>query len=453
MAMTLFGKMVDCQKPFHLTLINIAFAKLEETARNTIANFFSAQTALGSKHAASLSQHIGAIPEEPSSQSAQSVQSSQKSNILSQSSSSAVSPTSVKRKHSFGLDSFLVKKKKEAGAGVARPAEESTRRDELQRAGNCSRGGVEAIEVGCHDAESVHGTPTSSVPTDVDPEVFSQLPPEIQQEILGTVPPRKSAELRATVTSSASYSATRSDLCQERQGEARTEKTVVVSKKKPLFSPTKSSERKTMMPPTVEAHSKREQCSRNIYSVDITHDCGSDSQRHKDTTAAARKPHQPSGSVEVPVCETIDSVDDKPHRSINESSVVEDVHGHQSSTPELVMNSVTTNIPQGQGVQSERSVLLSSSYSEKVNTDSGKSANSSPLISSLNHRKMAVPRGVAPDVFSALPPDIQREVAAEIAIQKHNIDTTENSDTGQRRTQAKSPAVKMNSMLKYLKKM
>ena len=41
LAMALFNKLVNTKKPFHLTLINVAFAKMEEKSKNTITNFFS----------------------------------------------------------------------------------------------------------------------------------------------------------------------------------------------------------------------------------------------------------------------------------------------------------------------------------------------------------------------------------------------------------------------------
>ena len=39
--MALFNKLVDTKQPFHLTLINVAFAKMEEKSKNSITNFFS----------------------------------------------------------------------------------------------------------------------------------------------------------------------------------------------------------------------------------------------------------------------------------------------------------------------------------------------------------------------------------------------------------------------------
>ena len=39
--MVLFNKLVDTKQPFHLTLINVAFAKMEEKSKNSITNFFS----------------------------------------------------------------------------------------------------------------------------------------------------------------------------------------------------------------------------------------------------------------------------------------------------------------------------------------------------------------------------------------------------------------------------
>ena len=39
--MALFNKLVNTKQPFHLTLINVAFAKMEEKSKNTITNFFS----------------------------------------------------------------------------------------------------------------------------------------------------------------------------------------------------------------------------------------------------------------------------------------------------------------------------------------------------------------------------------------------------------------------------
>lgn len=45
LAFGLFGKMVNTQEPFHLTLINVAFAKMEDKSKNAITNFFSPKSA------------------------------------------------------------------------------------------------------------------------------------------------------------------------------------------------------------------------------------------------------------------------------------------------------------------------------------------------------------------------------------------------------------------------
>ena len=42
--MALFNKLVNLKEPFHLTLINVAFAKMEEKSKNAITNFFSPQS-------------------------------------------------------------------------------------------------------------------------------------------------------------------------------------------------------------------------------------------------------------------------------------------------------------------------------------------------------------------------------------------------------------------------
>ena len=41
LAVSLFNKLVNTREPFHLTLINVAFAKMEEKSKNSIANFFT----------------------------------------------------------------------------------------------------------------------------------------------------------------------------------------------------------------------------------------------------------------------------------------------------------------------------------------------------------------------------------------------------------------------------
>lgn len=43
LVMSLFNKLVDVKKPFHLTLMNVAFCNLTERNKNSISHFFSPQ--------------------------------------------------------------------------------------------------------------------------------------------------------------------------------------------------------------------------------------------------------------------------------------------------------------------------------------------------------------------------------------------------------------------------
>ncbi|XP_053405434.1 DNA polymerase iota-like isoform X2 [Mercenaria mercenaria] len=55
LAYSLFTKMVDIKSPFHLTLINVAFAKLEQKSSNDISNFFSPKKSPNSRSTAQCS--------------------------------------------------------------------------------------------------------------------------------------------------------------------------------------------------------------------------------------------------------------------------------------------------------------------------------------------------------------------------------------------------------------
>lgn len=78
------------------------------------------------------------------------------------------------------------------------------------------------------------------------------------------------------------------------------------------------------------------------------------------------------------------------------------------------------------------------------------------LLSKFSSEIMSVPAGVAPDVFASLPPFLQREVAADVALQRHNMATSlveSNNFQGLvKKAKGKGCPNQSHSMLNYLKR-
>ena len=91
--------------------------------------------------------------------------------------------------------------------------------------------------------------------------------------------------------------------------------------------------------------------------------------------------------------------------------------------------------------------------SKAAHTSRGKSfLATSSIAKPFIKTKLSAPKGVALDVFSALPPEIQREVAAEMAIEKHSAATSGENNIIHPKFAHKNPTKKVNSMLNYLQK-
>ncbi|KAL8615934.1 hypothetical protein ACOMHN_034610 [Nucella lapillus] len=425
MAMTLFHRMVDIKQPFHLKLISVAFTKLEETTNNIAAFFTSQPSALSTLTSSrDCDQHSDtdpcATPKAPQ----------QHPKTPAKSATDNTTVDYPKRRLSGNLSSFFAKKQKveetvcdltESGGKSGRKREDST----------------ESQTAGCSDSAG-----DVTLPAGVDPDVFIQLPEEIQQEILRNVPRPHSDRNTVPMESSVSLqnstdkvtvpcaSEFRNGDSSSTSGEQkRPDGSFCVQTKKAIFSP-----KKDKIPDSsfVRSVSHPEKLLRSD-THDQTHDCS-------------------HTGLETKHAEYSESKDDHSLKSKNldflPSGCVSEQRTHNTQTTRVggvTIDSMFQNLQQ-------KSPPCSKTYGARSSPVRGKKKS---LIDSIHNPKMSVPKGIAPDVFSALPPDLQREVAAEMAIQKHNAATSSslgNLDFFLKKTQAKSPAKQANSMLNYLKK-
>ena len=186
--------MVDVKSPFHLTLINVAFAKLEQKSSNDISNFFSPQksTCQSDVNNASCSQNTAdtfiAVPKESdtSNKSIGSVLESGKN-----------SPRLSPKKKVSGIEKWFVKQGSDQSAqatcstGITNDfpgIKKSLKR--LSSDNRCNEndaGNVAKRKCDNYSREGRFKLPSNIaelLPPDLDLNVFLELPPDIQKDIL-----------------------------------------------------------------------------------------------------------------------------------------------------------------------------------------------------------------------------------------------------------------------------
>ena len=274
-----------------------------------------------------------------------------------------------------------------------------------------------------------------TLPSNVDPTVFADLPAEIQQEVLLTYSQQKpdSRPWSEPATPAVSLHTYRNNSNAQLGGEISPEANFCASQKKPIFSPTKSKERSSTTVPD------RSQGGRNPAE-----------EMCSDVTCV-----MPSGEPETNISEkhgldpkdksfTAKADDLESHPLLSEP-----LNGETSCSPKEGIPGLCS---ESQQKLTNNPSLDSPQVSREITTENFQH-NKPSAASCFSRTKVPVPKGVAPDVFSALPPEIQREVAAEMAMQKHSVTSgAGSSGEHQRNTPAKSPSKKVNSMLNYLKR-
>ena len=414
MAMSLFRKVVDTTQPFHLTLINVAVTKMEEVADKNITSFFNSQGSFSPPS----QQHPQSSNNMPS-QSQAPPSPLQKARNLTADPSKERECSTPKRKPN-SLTTFFTKKQKVFGDGVVATT--------VPNAESHSR---------TKDGRQEMGAKNVSLPSDVDPTVFAHLPADIQQEILQTHAQQQrsdsSGPLSGSATSAVSLHVDENSSIQLRE-QTSAAANFFATQKKLIFSPTKSKQRNSV------TGLDRSQVGRKP-AVETCQD---------DVTSVTHSGELEAHISERPGCDLKDNCFITKAKNIKSRLLLsKTVHGDISPSSE-------ESIP-GPCSESQKQIhnfsLDSSQAACKFPTENFPS-NKSSDVSCFSSPKVPVPKGVAPDVFSALPPEIQREVAAEMAIQKHSATSQgENSSSKNRgNLPLKSPGKKVNSMLNYLKK-
>lgn len=417
LAMTLFTKMVNAQLPFNLTLINVAFAKLEEVANNNIARFFSSCTAgLSTKDKDSfllpqnsdaengcLEDRFANMSAHDSSSGAIRTSSADLSdrdtvkNMPGKSANSRNVPDTVtcahlptlprestvsssKRKHSNSLRNYFIKKHK-LDSGVA------------VHTGHCEESLNQALTDCAKHEESVKSNEKVSLPTDIDPEVFAQLPQEIQKEIIYSAGQMTRACSKMLDSTSSSFTLS--------EHRSRT----------PQLSKIQSSIRVSFVK------------QNSISSI---------------STVCENKP-----TLEMYHCEQKHCLLSRPPKKECYKLDDQSRFSPQKRIPEFICKNKQTRDQTDIGMQKETSTS-NDLHSCKTNSDSAFSASTTP---SLNVQKIPTPKGIDAKVFSALPLEIQHEIAAEMAETRPTL-----AERPKCSLPSKSPSMKVNSVLNYFKK-
>lgn len=424
MAMSLFHKTVDTTELCRLKLINVAFAKLEETANNNITTFFGTPGSVSP-----VSQlHLKSSEEGSSLGTKMAVG---KGETVA---AGSATPSNPKRKHPNSVASFFTKKQKVSGDTIVECLGTNNTSSPEPKAQNSLKSDNKNQE-----AEFAGTSENLTLPPDVDPDVFAQLPSEIQQEILQRV-----RGPRMACSNASSKPATSAVVPPAQENERSTNSTKVKrlptghgffsSQKKPIFSPPKSKEGKSALSPDKSGVDTEEVRHSLYYASAVTRisleeksSVEEDLQNKKSLAAAA------CNSKSYPF----------PPRTVDGSS--------PSKTSDT--EQIASRGDDSAGTSSETFASVPSFSSQVANKSGAKNLTNSTSsgVHSFTSSKLSVPKGVAPDVFSELPPEIQREIAAEIAIQKHNVASGESRSMHQRNNN-KSPTKKVNSMLNYLRK-
>lgn len=156
--MRLFHKLVDINKPFHITLLGLAFTKFQErqTGKQSIASFLmnnisvqSVTSLQSTRDSSNISSPMDCSP-------------TSLSDFNTDGSESEVEPSPKKGK--FGK---LIAKRRCFNSSVDCPSPSKLRVSELRL-----------------NSREMERLPIENCPEDVDPEVFNELPSEVQQELI-----------------------------------------------------------------------------------------------------------------------------------------------------------------------------------------------------------------------------------------------------------------------------
>ena len=205
--------MIDIKQPFHLTLINVAFAKLEQISRNSIANFFSPRKT--PKYEQCLEQDVKQAedshrnhPVDSNSSSLENLVKSQAREISTEMNVSAISEVNesftIRQKQSSGKVSVVSTSNQRAKTGLHRWLQKQRGNDERVNVGSQSIGKVNQTQgvINKRRGETEHNDTDKKrlkgdemtgevscefddlIPDNIDRNVFLQLPLDIQREIL-----------------------------------------------------------------------------------------------------------------------------------------------------------------------------------------------------------------------------------------------------------------------------
>lgn len=199
LVMSLFNKLVDVKKPFHLTLMNVAFCNLTERSKNSISHFFSPQKKMSAR---SDNKHSNADHSNTNQKSElyfgnNDMNSSSKKETKMKCSTSMSLPISSTN-HNGNNNSEEDKEQNLCESSETNwdkvtvvPVKQSCGKDNAphlvnKRKSSSPKSGFfsKRIRTNEKSSELKNSCDLTSVSQDpVDAEVFSQLPPEIQKEI------------------------------------------------------------------------------------------------------------------------------------------------------------------------------------------------------------------------------------------------------------------------------
>lgn len=199
LVMSLFNKLVDVKKPFHLTLMNVAFCNLTERSKNSISHFFSPQKKMSAR---SDNKHSNADHSNTNQKSElyfgnNDMNSSSKKETKIKCSTSMSLPISSTN-HNGNNNSEEDKEQNLCESSETNwdkvtvvPVKQSCGKDNAphlvnKRKSSSPKSGFFSKRIRTNEKSSECKTScdlTSVSQDSIDAEVFSQLPPEIQKEI------------------------------------------------------------------------------------------------------------------------------------------------------------------------------------------------------------------------------------------------------------------------------
>lgn len=442
--MDLFKRVVDVTCPFHLRVINVAFTNMVEIASNSISAFLSS----------SLHHPLHSSSCQPAQNSAcqltPAVASGEECHRLATYTSHLLSHDRAEETKRDGhlqhnvvwctqsLDCETETMDKRFDASIepsSSPVPDSTVKASQSHTTHASKRksampldffGIKQKKTGreegfantwCLEKAQISDLHMSALPLEVDPEVFAQLPLEIQREIVGESRPSFSHTIK-------------------KQAECKSPKNVAKSSQAKTSSTNSLSIKSFFCPSKIILEEKRKKES--TYSASL------------------------ENSLEAMEGEQVNFCEKAP--KVNDMSTTTQDETLPSESPSWIscQRRFSSEAGEASDRSAKKSLVLANTNSNARDLEVPKSTcyekdeRRNSLLSKFSSEIMSVPAGVAPDVFASLPPFLQREVAADVALKRHNMATSlveSNNFQGLvKKAKGKGCPNQSHSMLNYLKR-